>query len=95
MSAPCPALGFDLAFTIAPAVDAARSTAVRAAFLEAVAAHGLVCEAASGDGFDFVIAGDGTQATESDRERLLAWLDGQPEVASRRAGPIIDLREQV
>jgi len=95
VSAPCPTLGFRLGFTIEHAVAEARGASVRAAFLEAVAAHGLVAEATSGEAFDFVITADGTQATESDRERVVAWLDGHPEVASHRTGPLIDLTERL
>lgn len=95
MSAPCPTLGFQLAFTIAPGVAESRRGAVRAAFLATAAAYGLVCETRDEGSLQFVVTGDGLQATESDRQRLVAWLAGQPEIRSHRAGPLIDLTERV
>jgi uncharacterized protein YggL (DUF469 family) len=95
MSAPCPTLGFQLAFAIAPGAPDSRRGALRAAFLEAAAGCGLVCEARGAGSFEFVVSGDGLQATESDRQRLIAWLDDQPEIASHRAGPLTDLTERV
>jgi uncharacterized protein YggL (DUF469 family) len=95
VSAPCPTFGFHLSFTIVAAEAEAVGAAVRASFLEHVGALGLVAEGASGDRFEFVITGDGTQATDSDRQRLIAWLDGQREIASHRAGPLTDLTERV
>ena len=95
MSAPCPTLGFRLVFTIASHVDASRRDAVHRAFLETLAAYGLNGEAAEGAVSAYTITGDGTQATESDRERLVAWLDEQPEIAGHRVGPLTDVGERV
>jgi uncharacterized protein YggL (DUF469 family) len=95
VSAPCPTLGFEVAFAFATSIDESRRAMVRHAFLETLDAYGLAAEAADGRALAFVITGDGTQATEADRERLLAWLDEQPEIASHRAGPLTDIKERV
>jgi len=95
VSAPCPTLGFRLAFTFAAHVDVSRRDAVHRAFLETLAAYGLNGDAAEGAALAYTITGDGTQATESDRERLVAWLERQPEIASHRAGPLTDVGERV
>ena len=95
MSAPCPTLGFHLAFEIAPGAAESRHDALRAAFLAAAAAHGLACESREERLLEFVVTGDGLQATESDRQRLIDWLADQPEIASHRAGPLTDLTERV
>jgi uncharacterized protein YggL (DUF469 family) len=95
MSAPCPTLGFHLAFTIAPGAAESRRDVLRAAFLRTAAAYGLVCEAEDERSLQFVVTGDGLQATESDRQRLTAWLADQPEIASHRAGPLTDLTERM
>ena len=95
MSAPCPTLGFHLAFTIAPGAAESRRDAMRAAFLSAAASYGLVCETTDEGSLQFVVTGDGLQATESDRQRLIDWVAGQPEIASHRAGPLTDLTERV
>jgi len=95
VSAPCPTLGFRLAFTVADRLDTSRREAVRRAFHETLAAYGLVGEADGGAAFAYTITGDGTQATDADRERVLAWLDERPEIASRRAGPLTDVGERV
>ena len=68
---------------------------MRGAFLKTAAAYGLVCESREEGSLQFVVTGDGLQATESDRERLIAWIAEQPEIASHRAGPLIDLTERV
>jgi len=94
MSAPCPTLGFQLAFTIAPGATESRRAALREAFLRTAAEHGLVCEASDARSLQFVVTGDGVQATESDRQRLIAWLAEQPEIASHRAGPLTDVTER-
>lgn len=95
MSAPCPTLGFHLAFAIAPAADESRRAALREAFVRTAAGYGLACEAMDEGSLQFVVTGDGLQATESDRQRLIAWLAAQPEIASHRAGPLTDLTERV
>ena len=95
MSAPCPTLGFHLAFTIARGAPDSRRDALRAAFMTAAAAYGLACETRDEGSLQFVVTGDGLQATESDRQRLMDWLAGQPEIASHRAGPLTDLTERV
>jgi hypothetical protein len=94
MSAPCPTLGFPLAFTIGARVSESGRQALHRAFLETVAASGLVAEPCGEAEDGYTITGDGTQATESDRERLLAWLGKQHEVADYRAGPLCDLSER-
>jgi uncharacterized protein YggL (DUF469 family) len=95
MSAPCPTLGFHVAFTIAPAAVESRRAALRAAFLQVVATNGLVCTASAAGPLAYIVTGDGTQATDADRARLLAWLDDQPEIAMHRVGPLTDVSERV
>ena len=94
MRAPCPTLGFHLAFTTAPGAPESSRGALRAAFLRTAAAYGLVCESGDAASLRFVVTGDGLQATEADRERLVAWIAKQPEIASHRAGPLTDLTER-
>lgn len=94
MSAPCPTLGFQIAFTVAPGVAELRRDALRTAFLRTAAAYGLACDAKDEGSCRFVVTGDGLQATESDRQRLIDWLAAQPEIASHRAGPLTDLTER-
>jgi uncharacterized protein YggL (DUF469 family) len=91
MSAPCPTLGFRLAFSIDPGASDARRAAVRDAFMSVIAASGLTCEAAHDAAFAWTVTGDGTQATESDRARIVEWLEQQPEIAGSRVGPLTDL----
>ena len=95
MSAPCPTLGFHLAFAVVPGEPGSNRGVLREAFLRAAAAYGLVCEARDEESLQFVVTGDGLQATEADRERLIAWVAAQPEIASHRAGPLTDLTERV
>lgn len=95
MSAPCPTLGFRLAFSFAPNASAARRMDVRSAFLRTVAEIGLVSEPGGSGMFEYTITGDGTQATESDRARLVAWLEEHEEIATSRVGPLTDVTEPV
>lgn len=95
MSAPCPTLGFHIAFAIAPGAAESRRGVLRAAFLSAAASYGLVCETRYEGSLQFVVTGDGLQATESDRQRLIDWVTSQPEIASHSAGPLTDLTERV
>lgn len=95
MSAPCPTLGFRVAFALAAGQEPSRREAVRRAFLETLASYGLAAVATGDASLSYTITGDGTQATEADRERVLAWLDEQAEVASHRAGPLTDVGERM
>ena len=95
MSAPCPTLGFRLAFSFAPNASAARRMEVRSAFLRTVGEIGLVSEPVGNGMFEYTITGDGTQATESDRARLAAWLEEHEEIATSRVGPLTDVTEPV
>ena len=95
MSAPCPTLGFRVAFTLGADHEPAQRDAVSRAFLETLASFGLAGVSTGDAGLSYTITGDGTQATDSDRERVLAWLDEQPEIASHRAGPLTDVGERM
>ena len=95
MSAPCPTLGFHLTITFGADTNAVRRASVRAAFEAMIAANGLLCEARGDHSVAFTVTGDGTQATEFDRETVIAWLRAQPEIGDSTAGPLTDVAERV
>ena len=87
--AACPRLGFTVQMEPAPAVDA---DALGAAFLSLLAERGLVdlgrsepCVVA------FMVASEASQATDADREAVVAWLHARGEVGDFAVGPLVDL----
>jgi uncharacterized protein YggL (DUF469 family) len=95
MSAPCPTLGFHLTITFAADASADRRAALRAAFGAMIASSGLLCETSGDRSVACTVTGDGTQATESDREHLAAWLRAQPGIGDLKIGPLTDVADRV
>jgi len=88
MAPACPNFGFVVRFRLRAAVDhdAWRST-FRA---ELLGARGLVTSASDGDS-DLAITGDGFQATDADRDAVLAWLARRTDVERFTVGPLCDV----
>ncbi len=95
MSAPCPTLGFHLTITFAADTSADRRAAVQAAFEQMIAANGLLCDARGDSAVACTVTGDGTQATDFDRDQVTAWLRAQPEIAGCTIGALTDIGERV
>jgi uncharacterized protein YggL (DUF469 family) len=93
MNAPCPRYGFIFRCRLAQPLSQERSDALRDDFIEVIESHGLSANGGGDERWEYVIAGDGGQATESDRLAVLAWATSRAELAEVAAGPLVDLHE--
>ena len=91
MTAPCPALGFVVAIETAPDARDELSRDWRT-LLEA---RGLCATGGGAARREYVVTSEASQATESDRDAVRAWLAARSDVRRWQVGEIEDLRERV
>jgi len=89
MSAACPVFGLILRVETAPGVDL--EALRRALRTEVRQSRGLVATALDACGSAMAIIGDGFQASDADREVIVAWLSGQPLVATFEVSQLGDV----
>jgi uncharacterized protein YggL (DUF469 family) len=95
MSAPCPTFGFHVAMTLAGNLGADAHDVFLDAWIAFLEHRGLYRFAGIGSHrLDFAVAGEGSQATESDRLMVDEWLASRPELRSWRVGELVDLAQQ-
>ena len=89
MSAACPVFGVIIRLQSAPVAqgDALRRV-LRAEVLEP---RGLVATVLDARGSEIAIMGDGFQASDADREAIVAWLSEQPLVVSYEVSQLGDV----
>ena len=92
MTAPCPIFGFVVELQLRRDLDGADGDRVGKAFThELLEGRGLVCGPAyHGARWSFVVQSEAGQATEMDREAILAWARGRAEIGKAEVGPLID-----
>lgn len=93
MSAPCPILGFEFWYRLASGLDPGSADHVLERFIAEVERRGLLAGGGGDVEWRFVITRDGGQATELDREALLAWAAAEPRVEEAAAGAMADMNE--
>ena len=87
MSAACPIFGFVLQLPTDNVGAAHSLDALRAEVLER---RGLLL--ADGEAANaYIVVGDGFQATDADREAVIAWLNAQPHAAGYTVGALDDV----
>jgi uncharacterized protein YggL (DUF469 family) len=96
VSAPCPVFGFNVVFQLAPELSEAAMRALWDDFMrEVVEGRGLVCE---GDGaagrWAHVVHGEAAQATDADRDVVVAWAAARPEIVRSAVGPLVDVASE-
>jgi uncharacterized protein YggL (DUF469 family) len=85
----CPVFGFTMQMELAPGADADALWASFAALLES---RGLRTDEDGGaQCIECVISSEAGQATDLDREAIVAWLHARGEVADFGVGPLVDL----
>ena len=88
--AACPILGFAVQMELAPGAD---SDALWRAFNRLLDERGL--QSVEGDepppALSYLVSSIGGQATELDREAMLAWLHARAEITDFGVGPLVDL----
>ncbi len=85
--------GFVVEFELRSELDETAANALRVAFeREVIEARGLVCRGGHHAArWCPVVRGEAGQATAGDREAVLAWAHGRPEIVAARAGELVDL----
>ena len=86
MSAPCPTFGFIV--RTAPSQD---TSELRRALARRLGAAGLLVDESGDRAGAIVITRDGSQATESDRQLVIALLDGDLHIAGATVSDLVDL----
>jgi uncharacterized protein YggL (DUF469 family) len=91
--AACPVYGFVVAIEVRGDVDDAAKAALWTSFIrEAIEARGLTCAGGNNRAiWSPVVSSEAGQATDADRQAVLAWTRARPEVVSVTVGPLIDL----
>ena len=86
MSVPCPTFGF-----IVRTVPSQDTSALRRALATRLGTAGLVVDESADRAGAIVITRDGSQATESDRQLVIALLDGDLHIAGATVSDLVDL----
>jgi hypothetical protein len=95
MTFACPHYGFAFAFRARSEAPNDSPDALWAAFIAVVESHGLTAGGgAVGTQWHHIISGEASQATNEDREMLLAWARSRADVVYAVAGPLIDLNAE-
>lgn len=88
--AACPILGFAVQMELAPGADV---DALWRAFNALLDERGL--QSVEGDepppALSYLVSSEGGQATELDREAMIAWLGHRADVTDYGIGPLVDL----
>ena len=88
MSAACPVFGFVVRLRVAAAGDAGHvADDIRRDVLDPLGLQGLFADRNR----EITISGESCQATDADREAVLAWLAERADVKSFEASPLIDI----
>jgi uncharacterized protein YggL (DUF469 family) len=93
MSAACPSLGFVSEFQLRSELTAPAAKALWNAFIrDLIEERGLACHGGHyGGRWLQIVHGEAGQATAADREAVLVWARGRPEIVMAEAGSLIDL----
>ena len=94
MTAPCPTFGFCVVLEPRSDLSADARNALSAAWIAFLETRGLYCERRGGlQRLEYVVMGEGTQATDADRIAVRAWLAERRELAEWTTGTLVDLKE--
>jgi uncharacterized protein YggL (DUF469 family) len=93
MSAPCPVYGFSVVFQLAPGLSEAAVRTLWDDFIrDPIEGRGLVCEGRGAPRrWPHVVHSEAGQATDADRDALIAWAATRPEIVGSEVGPLVDL----
>jgi len=92
VSAPCPIFGFAVSFQAAAQLPDEQRLSLWDDFLRMIEGRGLSCDqGAAGAMSSHVVQSEAGQATDADREAVLAWARAHNLIYSIDVGPLIDL----
>ncbi len=90
MSGACPVFGFTVHIGLRDGVDRSVRDSIANGFAELLDANGMGL-ADGTNRLDFVVNRDGTQATDADRQLVLAWAQQWKREAAFEVSDLIDL----
>jgi hypothetical protein len=92
MSGACPRLGYRVVMDLLPGAFPAVREALAAAWTEFLRGRGLSCDSRGGVArLEYVVASEGSQATNTDRMATDVWLASRAELREWRVGDLEDL----
>jgi uncharacterized protein YggL (DUF469 family) len=93
VSAACPLFGFEVVIHLSEGLSDAASAALWDDFISGpIESRGLVCVGGIAAGrWSHVVHGEAGQATDADRQAVLAWAGSRPEIAAADVGPLADV----
>ena len=97
MSAACPVFGFEVVLHLVSGLSAEAAGALWDDFVtDPIEGRGLVCGGGTSAGrWSHVVHGEASQATDADREAVIAWAGSRPEIAAADVGPLVDVTSLV
>jgi len=94
VSAPCPVFGFTVDFRVEEGLDDAAESALWASFIGAIDERGLMCGGGYTDTeWSHVVHSEAGQATDADRDAIVAWSKTRPEIIAITVGPLRDIQD--
>lgn len=92
MSAACPVFGFEVQLQTHPLDGDGRGALWQRLEREVIAPRGLSAASLSaGAAVAFVVRSEASQSTDANRAAIEQWARRQPEIATVRVGPLVDL----
>jgi uncharacterized protein YggL (DUF469 family) len=93
MSAACPSFGFNVRIRMRANAEQHEEAQLWQSFMrDVIAVRGLTCGGTrTHDHWSQIIRSEASQATDTDREAVKAWLASRREVDSVEIGPLVDL----
>ena len=93
MTAPCPAYGFHVEMALQAGLVPAERERLLVQWRELLESRGL-SGGGRGPPYRCTITSEASQATDSDRSAVRAWLESRAELKSWTVGELVDLRDE-
>ena len=93
MSAPCPIFGFVVAARLRDASTVADSDSLVDDLIDVLESNDLMTNTGAHRRLEYLVSREGGQATQADRELVLAWAERWSAIAEIRVSDLIDLQE--
>ena len=91
MTAPCPTFGFRVRIELDAATPAPVREQLHQAWRALLRSRGLTSRGGGVDRLVHVVTSEASQAIESDRDAVRAWLAGRPEIRTWQVDDLEDL----
>lgn len=93
MTVPCPAYGFHVEMEVRSDLVPAQRERLLVQWSELLESRGL-SGGGRGSTYGCTVTSEASQATDSDRSAVRAWLESRQELKSWKVGELVDLRDE-